>query len=79
MADIPFRRASLAHDDRPVKSTFISRLTFALSTLNWRACISAANIEEAEHLLTLSDRELEDLGLRRDEIHAYVFERPDLE
>ncbi|MEM7057169.1 MAG: hypothetical protein AAF557_06245 [Pseudomonadota bacterium] len=77
MADVPIRRASLTHDERPATTPFLQCLISALGRLNWTACTSKVCIEEAERLLALSNQELEDLGLQRGDIHAYIFERPE--
>ena len=76
MADFaPLRRASLLRGGRPAIMAFVQYIEWVLAKLNRKACTSRQHVEEAEWLLKLSDRDLNDIGLRRSDIHAYILDR----
>ena len=76
MAEIAFfRRARLSSNGHPAVINFLRMISSVLLQVNWLACTRRADVDQAEKLLKLSERELTDIGLKRSDIHAYVFER----
>ena len=76
MAEIAFfRRARLSSNGHPAVINILRKISSVLFQMNWLACTRRADVDQAERLLKLSERELADIGLSRSDIHAYIFER----